>query len=114
MITYKYHVLKFTKKLYKIYRQLQITNRKIEYNVSAQPMSNIDRTNTMKTRSQTNAEILDVNIDFDEASRSWNANKKRTGNGTYVYVCGAQLKNGNFCKRSMQPCFMHRHDTAGL
>ena len=82
--------------------------------MSAQPMSNIDRTNTMKTRSQTNAEILDVNIDFDEASRYWNANKKRTGNGSYVYVCGAQLKNGNFCKRSMQPCFMHRHDTAGL
>jgi hypothetical protein len=69
---------------------------------------------TMKTRSQTNAEILDVNIDFDEASRYWNANKKRTGNGSYVYVCGAQLKNGNFCKRSMQPCFMHRHDTVGL
>ena len=69
---------------------------------------------TMKTRSQSKAEILDVNIDFDEASRYWNANKKRTSNGSYVYVCGAQLKNGNFCKRSMQPCFMHRHDTVGL
>ena len=69
---------------------------------------------TMKTRSQTNAEILDINIDFDEASRYWNANKKRTGNGSYVYVCGAQLKNGNFCKRNMQPCFMHRHDTDEL
>ena len=86
---------------------------KIDYNASSQPMANT-HCKTMKTRSQTNAEILDVNIDFDEASRYWNANKKRAGNGSYVYVCGAQLKNGNFCKRSMQPCFMHRHDTAGL
>ena len=48
----------------------------------------------MKTRSQTAKQTLDVNIDFDEASHYWNANKKRTGNGTYKYVCGKTLKNG--------------------
>jgi hypothetical protein len=52
----------------------------------------------MKTRSQTRAENLiqnkDVNrplftldIDFDEASRAWNANKKRMPNGEYRYIC---------------------------
>ena len=107
------HVLKSTKKLHKIYRQNKSPTEKL--NTTRQPKRwQIYTSRTMKTRSQTNAGILNVNIDFDEASRYWNANKKRTGNGSYVYVCGAQLKNGNFCKRNMQPCFMHRHDTAGL
>ena len=42
----------------------------------------------MKTRSQTNKEQpieLEVNIDFDEASKAWKANKKSNGNGTYTY-----------------------------
>ena len=49
----------------------------------------------MKTRSQTAKQTLDININFDEASHYWNANKKRTGNGTYNYVCGKTL---NSCK----------------
>jgi len=65
----------------------------------------------MKTRSQTIKRELDVNIDFDEASQYWNANKKRTGNGCYTYVCGKQLKNGKFCKRTQhkegEPCRIH-------
>ena len=55
----------------------------------------------MFTRSQ------EVVIDFDEASRAWNANKKKTGNGCYVYVCGAQLKNGKFCQNSVA-CHIHK------
>jgi hypothetical protein len=35
------------------------------------------------TRSQ--SKINEVNIDFDEASREWNKNKKRLGNGMYAY-----------------------------
>ena len=65
----------------------------------------------MKTRSQPIKPTFEVNIDFDEASRYWNANKKRTGDGSYKYVCGTSLKNGNFCKRPMKPynntCSMH-------
>lgn len=56
----------------------------------------------MKTRSQTIKPTFEVNIDFDEASRYWNANKKRTGDGSYKYVCGKPLKNGNFCKRNIK------------
>lgn len=40
----------------------------------------------IRTRSQ--SKILaefDVNIDFDDASREWTRNKRRTGNGTYSY-----------------------------
>lgn len=43
------------------------------------------------TRSQskpvlTTPKELDVNIDFDEASGAWNANKKKLGNGMYKYI----------------------------
>jgi hypothetical protein len=66
---------------------------------------------TMKTRSQTRKPLFEVNIDFDEASRYWNANKKRTGDGTYKYVCGNPLKNGKFCKRNTKSgndaCSLH-------
>jgi len=69
----------------------------------------------MQTRSQTRKPIFEVNIDFDEASRYWNANKKKIGNGCYIYVCGEPLKNGNFCKRHLPPnnttCSMHHHET---
>lgn len=51
----------------------------------------------MLTRSQTPK--YDVNIDFDEASLAWKANKKRMGNGTYVYTCDHVCKNGNTCRQ---------------
>jgi hypothetical protein len=41
---------------------------------------------------------LPVEIDFDEASRAWNANKRRVG-PCYYYVCGHILANGkDICK----------------
>ena len=43
----------------------------------------------MKTRSQTNYEnsaLYEVNIDFNEASEAWKANKRSIGNGSYKYV----------------------------
>ena len=46
-------------------------------------------------------------IDFDEAHEAWMANKKKTSNGCYVYLCGKSLKNGKSCRRQ-------RHDTSGL
>jgi hypothetical protein len=54
----------------------------------------------MQTRSQTkynNTNIYDVNIDFDEASEAWKANKKTIGNGSYKYVCCKRGKNNNNC-----------------
>jgi hypothetical protein len=45
----------------------------------------------MVTRSQTknykrpNYVELDIDIDFDEASKAWNKNKIKTGNGCYRY-----------------------------
>lgn len=39
-----------------------------------------------------------VIIDFDEASKAWNSNKKKLDNGCYQYICGALTKKGNTCK----------------
>jgi hypothetical protein len=60
----------------------------------------------MKTRSQTKSEtksiiephqLYEVNIDFDEASEVWRANKKSIGNGSYKYLCAKLSKNNKFC-----------------
>ena len=38
---------------------------------------------------------LPVEIDFDYASKLWNANKKNLRYGTYKYICGALTKVRN-------------------
>jgi hypothetical protein len=66
----------------------------------------------MLTRSQTRIPTYDVNIDFDEASRLWNSNKKKKHSGCYEYVCGKQLQNGEFCKKKIKNsvfCFIHKN-----
>jgi hypothetical protein len=40
----------------------------------------------------------EVDIDFDDAHDSWMANKKRTANGTYVYICGYVKPNHKLCR----------------
>lgn len=91
----------------------------------------------MNTRSQTTYEkkpLYEVNIDFDEASEAWRANKKYIGNGTYKYItpkitpkkntllnntqtnvksrrCIQQTQSGTQCKRESlndcEYCFQH-------
>jgi hypothetical protein len=58
----------------------------------------------MNTRSKTksnniNNALYEVNIDFDEASTAWKANKKYIGNGSYKYLCCGITKTGNKCNR---------------
>ena len=61
---------------------------------------------TMKTRSQTkpieltaaNFVKYNVNIDFDEASNAWQANKKSIGNSSYKYMCQQIGRTGTNCK----------------
>ena len=43
--------------------------------------------------------IYEVNIDFDEASEAWLANKKRQSNATYKYICLGQTKTGRSCNK---------------
>jgi hypothetical protein len=40
-----------------------------------------------------------VDIDFDEASREWNANKKKMKNGMYKYICIKCFPSGRLCGR---------------
>ena len=64
----------------------------------------------MKTRSQ--SKILETVIDFDQASKYWNSNKKKLNNGCYQYVCGEQLNNGSFCKKNSSnsgKCHLHKN-----
>jgi len=72
----------------------------------------------MKTRSQTkydNSALYEVNIDFDEASAAWKANKKSVGNGMYKYICLKPNKNGANCGRKCLAgnnyCLMHSTKT---
>lgn len=61
----------------------------------------------MQTRSQTrnlsylkNNDTFEVDIDFDEASLAWNANKKRIGQ-IYKYICGHPVYQGTGkCQRT--------------
>jgi hypothetical protein len=71
----------------------------------------------MQTRSQTKYQTLNTNnlsktlyppftdVDFDEASKAWKANKKSIGNGCYKYVCSKITKTGKQCKNdSLRGC----------
>jgi len=61
--------------------------------------SDVPKRNRYNTRSFTKNNItLDVDIDFDEASREWNRNKRRNGR-MYEYVCGQTCLSGRPCKR---------------
>lgn len=54
----------------------------------------------MNAKSQTHHKIsppYEVNINFDEASEHWKANKRHLGNGCYRYVCYIKGKNNNTC-----------------
>jgi hypothetical protein len=71
----------------------------------------------MKTRSQTKSktrQIYEVNIDFDEASEAWKANKKSIGNGSYKYMCSKICKNNKICNANCLSgedyCKMHLRD----
>ena len=68
----------------------------------------------MNTRSQTKYDtnaLYEVNIDFDEASTAWRANKKYVNNGTFKYICCGITKTGNKCNRqpleSSEYCKIH-------
>ena len=72
----------------------------------------------MNTRSQTkknqlSMNLYEVNINFDEASISWRANKKNIGNGQYKYIFLEKTKYVNQCKRESlkfcNNCKIHSH-----
>ncbi|NDA90119.1 MAG: hypothetical protein EBY20_04325 [Alphaproteobacteria bacterium] len=54
-------------------------------------------------RNEQNAFEYEVNIDFDEASAAWKANKKSTGGGCYKYICEHRNKNNKKCRRNPIP-----------
>jgi hypothetical protein len=47
-------------------------------------------------------QLFDNNIDFDEASKCWRENKKKTSNGCFVYICNHKHSNNKRCRRTIQ------------
>lgn len=65
--------------------------------------------------SNVNYELVEVNIDFEDASTEWKKNKKYIGNGSYKYICTHktqhQNKNvcGRICYKKTEYCWIHRN-----
>ena len=54
-----------------------------------------------------------VNINFDEASKEWNKNKKKTPEG-YKYICQSTIgktkrKCKTVCFKTSECCYIHRN-----
>lgn len=60
----------------------------------------------VQTRSQTKHVNTYPEINFDEASKAWTANKIKLENGCYKYICGKITKTGKKCMRSGK-CKLH-------
>jgi hypothetical protein len=63
---------------------------------------------------------LEVNIDFDEATRVWRSNKIPQGNETYKYKCEGITQKGHQCTKTANTanifatgffCTQHSPDT---
>ena len=58
--------------------------------------------------------MLEVNIDFDEAIKEWRSNKRSIGNGQYKYICPISINDnvcGRSCYKSSDCCWIHRNKT---
>lgn len=68
-------------------------------------LMNLKIENEKKKQIDNHRVLYKVEINFDEASEAWRANKKCIGNGHYKYICSQKTKAGNPCKReSLQSC----------
>ena len=45
---------------------------------------------------------LEVNIDFDEASKEWRKNKFHRGKGSFLYKCTYIHSNGKECNKPLE------------
>ena len=57
------------------------------------------KANNNNNNNNNNNALYEVNINFDEATEAWRANKKYTGNGMYKYICCGITKTGKQCNR---------------
>lgn len=68
---------------------------------------------TNKPMEEKSKNTLEVNIDFDEATKEWRSNKKSIGNGHYKYICQLIIRGkNNICEKSCykgtNTCWIHR------
>lgn len=72
---------------------------KIELLIGHYITSKIPNMNTRSKTKQLRKPEYTVDIDFDEASAAWRANKKPTENGCFTYLCCRKTLSGNPCRR---------------
>ena len=64
-----------------------------------------------KPKKQNMEGYYEVNINFEEASKEWNKNKKRVDQ-SYIYICGLTTKKGTCCQnkryKDQEYCYIHR------
>ena len=79
---------------------------KMEQKGLAQPFSKVEGLAQPFSKVEGLAQpLLKVEVDFDESSKAWKANKKSTGNGCYKYICVKITKTGKQCKNdSLRGC----------
>jgi len=79
-------------------------------NINSETTKTETKKNNIHDREQ--EPLYEVNIDFDDASKQWHANKKFVGNGMYKYICPKITKSGNVCGKKCLPwldcCKMHK------
>ena len=62
-------------------------------------------------------QTLQISIDFNDASKEWNANKKKTPTG-YKYICSSNIgrtkkRCRTVCFKQTEFCYIHRNTTLG-
>jgi hypothetical protein len=72
----------------------------------------------MNTRSKAiSRSLLEVNIDFNDASNEWHKNKKSIGNSQYKYICfvitnknpDIKILCNKVCYKGSDKCWTHRN-----
>lgn len=108
----KYFV-KYWIQLLSFNKRLNTKMQKTSYPNNIKQYSSLE--SEMKREKQLNLpnQLYTVDINFDEASTLWHANKKRVGHN-YVYICDqAVIKTGTKCNKVCYKdgltCFIHKN-----
>lgn len=81
----------------------QLINKQQENNT----VTNIVANTVTNTATNITHKEFEVNIDFDDASKEWHANKKNIGNSHYKYICEITTKSGKQCGKVCYKCELY-------
>ena len=95
-----------------VHTRRQLKNNQVLANTTTVPVPVIPVSKVIIAEPNIMQRELEVNIDFDEASKAWHANKKSIGNSHYKYICEITTKTGRQCGKVCYKtdlcCWSHR------